>query len=309
MHRIDTSTATPDHKFTEGDPTIPVAATTVSAPWLNAVQEELVAVITGAGLELKKSDNGQLWQAISQLITNAKPGLATKAKPGLVQVGGGLNITPEGILSVLAASVTQAGIVQLASGLSDSTTTAPTCKAVKDAIESKLAAVNVPVGGIIAFSGTFGGEGNRFPIPLGEDAPDMHWCLCDGTTTNGLPVPDLRGRMIRGASDSVPAGSTGGSEKHSHSLTGTVGDTTLTEAQLASHKHYVSRNKDLNNANENEGASGNHDTVGNYSSAGWNYLTSPVGSSQAHTHDLAGASGDASSLPPYYVLSFIMRCA
>ena len=52
MHRIDTSTATPDHKFTEGDPTIPVAATTVSAPWLNAVQEELVAVITGAGLEL-----------------------------------------------------------------------------------------------------------------------------------------------------------------------------------------------------------------------------------------------------------------
>ena len=90
MHRIDTATATPDHKFTEGDPTIPVAATTVSAEWLNAVQEELVAVITGAGLELKKSDNGQLWQAISQLITNAKPGLATKAKPGLVQVGGGL---------------------------------------------------------------------------------------------------------------------------------------------------------------------------------------------------------------------------
>ena len=191
MHRIDTATATPDHKFTEGDPAVPVAATTVSAEWLNAVQEELVAVITGAGLELKKSDNGQLWQAISQLITNAKPGLATKAKPGLVQVGGGLNITPEGLLSVLAASVTQAGIVQLASGLSDSTTTAPTCKAVKDAIESKLAAVNVPVGGILPFSGTFGGEGNRFPIPLGEDAPDMHWCLCDGTTTNGLPVPDL----------------------------------------------------------------------------------------------------------------------
>ena len=65
MHRIDTSTATPDHKFTEGDPTVPVAATTVSAEWLNAVQEELVAVITGAGLELEKSDNSQLWQAIS----------------------------------------------------------------------------------------------------------------------------------------------------------------------------------------------------------------------------------------------------
>ena len=300
MHRIDTSTATPDNKFTEGDPAVPVAATTVSAAWLNAVQEELVAVITGAGLELKKSDNGQLWQAISQLITNAKPGLATKAKPGLVQVGGGLNITPEGLLSVLAASVTQAGIVQLASGLSDSTTTAPTCKAVKDAIESKLSAVNVPVGGILAFSGTFGGEGNRFPIPLGGDAPDMHWCLCDGTTTNGLPVPDLRGRMIRGASDSVPAGSTGGSEKHSHSLSGTVGGTTLSEAQLANHAHSYSKSA-TNRAYTGGGASPLDRLITDQTGA--------TGGSQPHTHTLSGASEEASSLPPYYTLAYIMRCA
>lgn len=296
MHRIDTSTATPDHKFTEGDPAVPVAATTVSAEWLNAVQEELVAVITGAGLELQKSDNGQLWQAISQLITNAKPGLATKAKPGLVQVGGGLNITPEGLLSVLAASVTQAGIVQLASVLSDATTTVPTCKAVKDAIESKLSAVNVPVGGILAFSGTFGGEGNRFPIPLGGDAPDMHWCLCDGTTTNGLPVPDLRGRMIRGASDSVPAGSTGGSETHSHSLSGTVGETTLTVEQLASHEHTVI-------ANTQHVVAGGSLAVPKYLKGN----TGSAGGSQSHTHSLSGASGEANSLPPYYALAYIMR--
>ena len=306
MHRIDTATATPDHKFTEGDPAVPVAATTVSAEWLNAVQEELVAVITGAGLELKKSDNGQLWQAISQLITNAKPGLATKAKPGLVQVGGGLNITPEGLLSVLAASVTQAGIVQLVSGLSDSPTTAPTCKAVKDAIESKLAAVNVPVGGILAFSGTFGGEGNRFPIPLGEDAPDMHWCLCDGTTTNGLPVPDLRGRMIRGASDSVPAGSTGGSEKHSHSLSGTVGDTTLSVEQIAGHTHASYGSRYGQNASS-PGSQFASDS-GDRSNGGTQY-TKATGGSLPHTHDLTGESGEASSLPPYYALSFIMRCA
>lgn len=300
MHRIDTSTATPDNKFTEGDPAVPVAATTVSAAWLNAVQEELVAVITGAGLELKKSDNGQLWQAISQLITNAKPGLATKAKPGLVQVGGGLNITPEGLLSVLAASVTQAGIVQLASGLSESTTTAPTCKAVKDAIESKLSAVNVPVGGILAFSGTFGGDGNRFPIPLGENAPDMHWCLCDGTTTNGLPVPDLRGRMIRGASDSVPAGSTGGSEKHSHSLSGTVGATTLSVEQMPAHGHsYISRAS----SRDCGYASGSPMFWQNTATA----KTGNAGGSQSHTHTLDGASGEADSLPPYYALAYIMR--
>ena len=299
MHRIDTATATPDHKFTEGDPAVPVAATTVSAEWLNAVQEELVAVITGAGLELKKSDNGQLWQAIIQLITNAKPGLATKAKPGLVQVGGGLNITPEGLLSVLAASVTQAGIVQLASGLSDSTTTAPTCKAVKDAIESKLAAVNVPVGGILPFSGTFGGEGNRFPIPLGEDAPDMHWCLCDGTTTNGLPVPDLRGRMIRGASDSVPAGSTGGSETHSHSLSGTVEGTTLTVEQMPLHRHSAATGRD---------SSGTTYIDGSGESPSWSTAAiGDTGGSQPHTHMLSGASGEASGLPPYYALAWIMR--
>lgn len=302
MHRIDTATATPDHKFTEGDPAVPVAATTVSAEWLNAVQEELVAVITGAGLELKKSDNGQLWKAISQLITNAKPGLATKAKPGLVQVGGGLNITPEGLLSVLAASVTQAGIVQLASALSDSTTMAPTCKAVKDAIESKLSAINVPVGGILAFSGTFGGEGNRFPIPLGEDAPDMHWCLCDGTTTNGLPVPDLRGRMIRGASDSEPAGSTGGSEKHSHSLTGTVGETTLSVEQMPSHTHGYRKVTSWNGWNgTNDGNDCKPPKDGQ--------PTDATGGSQPHTHTLSGASGEAKILPPYYALSFVMRCA
>jgi len=301
MHRIDTSTATPDHKFTEGDPAVPVAATTVSAAWLNAVQEELVAVITGAGLELQKSDNGQLRQAISQLITNAKPGLATKAKPGLVQVGGGLNITPEGLLSVLAASVTQAGIVQLASGLSESTTTAPTCKAVKDAIESKLSAVNVPVGGILAFSGTFGGDGNRFPIPLGENAPDMHWCLCDGTTTNGLPVPDLRGRMIRGASDSVPAGSTGGSEKHSHSLSGTVGATTLTVGQMPIHKHPL-----MSFARVEYGSGGNRSFDGNGDTLAY---CGDEGGSQPHAHAFFGASGEANGLPPYYALSFIMRCA
>ena len=121
MHRIDHETATSDHKFTEGNPTIPVPATVVTDDWLNAVQEELVAAITGAGLELEKSDNTQLWQAISQTITtavdNARPGLATKKKPGLVQIGDGLAITPEGLLSVLIASTSQAGLVKPRYGL------------------------------------------------------------------------------------------------------------------------------------------------------------------------------------------------
>lgn len=121
MHRIDTSTATPDNKFTEGDPAVPVPATTVSADWLNAVQEELAAAITGAGLKLNKSDNTQLWQAVSKAISTTvdqvRPGLATEDTPGLVQIGGGLNITKQGLLSVLLADTLRAGIVKPRYGL------------------------------------------------------------------------------------------------------------------------------------------------------------------------------------------------
>lgn len=305
MHRIDTPTATSDNRFTEGDPTIPVAATVVSADWLNAVQEELAAVITGAGLELDKADDAQLRQAIGKLITAATPGLASKSAPGLVQIGDGLAITAQGLLSVLAASVSQAGIVQLAAALSDSTSQAPTCKAVKTAIESRLAAVNVPVGGIIAFSGSFGGTGSRFPVPLDGADPDTSWCLCDGTTTNGQPVPDLRGRMILGTSSAYPKGSKGGAATHTHTLSGSVGATTLTVAQMPGHTHAWNR------VGDDGTGSGLDPTIispNEFSSVKVNPLNA-AGGSQPHSHTLSGASGQASSLPPYYALAYIMRVA
>ena len=168
------------------------------------------------------------------------------------------------------------------------------------AVNSGNDAGAVPIGGILPFSGTFGGTGNRFPIPLGSSEPLLSFCLCDGTTTNGLPVPDLRGLFIRGASDSVPAGSTGGSETHAHGLSGTVGDTTLSEEQIASHVHGIT-------------------VVTGYNGAGTGYQiwqgvaagnTESTGGSQPHTHSLSGISSEtADSLPPYYALSFIMRIA
>ena len=117
MHRIDSATATSDHKFTEGDPTIPIAATTVTADWLNAVQEEIAAVIAGAKKELDKSDNAQLYAAITSLITTAKPGIATSKKTGLVQIGSGLSITAEGLLSVLTATTAQPSKMRLTRSL------------------------------------------------------------------------------------------------------------------------------------------------------------------------------------------------
>lgn len=169
------------------------------------------------------------------------------------------------------------------------------------AVNSGNDAGAVPIGGILPFSGTFGGTGNRFPIPLGSSEPLLSFCLCDGTTTNGLPVPDLRGLFIRGASDSVPAGSTGGSATHTHNLTGTVGDTTLSVEQIASHKHTLGAP-----AATGGGAGGYfymRDGAGYYPS------TQNTGGSQPHTHTLSGASGAADSLPPYYALALIMRIA
>ena len=83
-------------------------------------------------------------------------------------------------------------------------------------------------------------------------------------------------------------------------LSGTVGATTLTVEQLASHEHSYSKG-----------------TTGRlYTGGGAGPLdklvtdqTGETGGSQPHTHTLSGASGSASSLPPYYALALIMRIA
>ena len=175
------------------------------------------------------------------------------------------------------------------------------------AVNSGNDAGAVPIGGILPFSGTFGGTGNRFPIPLGSSEPLLSFCLCDGTTTNGLPVPDLRGLFIRGASDAHPAGSTGGSETHSHEFSGNVWDTTLTETQIPAHKHSPDN---LNNFLCGGGnGEADIDAAPQHGSYTLRSYTSMTGGSQSHTHGLLGVTQEASTLPPYYALSYIMRIA
>lgn len=77
MHRIDGPGATEDNRFIEGSPTLGIPPTMVTADWANAVQEEVVAVIAGAGLVLNKAYNGQLKDAIETLITAAIAALDT----------------------------------------------------------------------------------------------------------------------------------------------------------------------------------------------------------------------------------------
>ena len=250
----------PDAKYVTGQPG-KVRGSAVPAEAVEHPQREIVEVIRQAGLEPSGDDLGQLWKALQQLFTE-KVAVATKEKAGIVKPGSGLSAKEDGTLDVTVSAA-------------------------------------IP-GTIVAFAGTFGGEGNRHPIPLGGSEPDTGWVLCDGGSDGkGGTVPDLRGRMIRGASDSVPAGSTGGSETHSHSLSGTVGDTTLTVEQLASHGHGI------NIPTEYNGEGTRYRQWVNTKSGN----TSATGGSQPHTHALSGASGEANGLPPYYSLAYIMRCA
>jgi len=79
MHRIDG----PGHvsnQFTEGDPLVPIPATTVTADILNAIQEEIASVIEEGGGALVKTDNTQLLAKIQSLISAATPDASTTVK-------------------------------------------------------------------------------------------------------------------------------------------------------------------------------------------------------------------------------------
>ena len=150
---------------------------------------------------------------------------------------------------------------------------------------------------------TFGGSDGRRAIMPGETEAREDWILCDGGSDGkGGTVPDLRGRMILGASDEHTAGSTGGSETHSHSISGTVGATTLSVEQLASHKHTLSVPAATG------GGAGGYFYMRD--GAGYYPTTQNAGGSLSHTHNLSGTkSGTADSLPPYYALPLVIRCA
>lgn len=164
-------------------------------------------------------------------------------------------------------------------------------------------------GMIMPFSGTFGGDGGRYPIPLDSTAPLTDWVLCDGVETNGFAVPDLRDKMITCAGNKHAAGSTGGAETHthavsgntasagshshgdnfstssagghSHTVSGSVGSTTLSVKQMPSHAHSVAGNNVVSSNGFQLSSTGKvlHQTIN----------TNPTGGSSSHTHTLSSA--------------------
>lgn len=80
MHRIDTSTAQKDkfgpgkNGFTEGSPQTGVPPTALNAAFFDSVQEEISAVIEGAGIELDPEQNNQLMTAIKSILSDGVDG-------------------------------------------------------------------------------------------------------------------------------------------------------------------------------------------------------------------------------------------
>lgn len=251
--------------YVDGNPELGILGSPVPAAAIEQGQRELLHVIKQAGLTPSSEDLTQLFQAIGKLISDKVP-IATNETVGLVKGGANIDIGEDGTISLT-------GI---------------------DPWSVFPKRVPIAVDGV-----TFGGSDGRRAIMPGESEPRENWVKCDGGSDGqGGSVPNLQGRFILGASEDHKAGSTGGSEKHTHSLSGTVGATTLSVEQLASHGHPYSAPKPVQNA---QSASARTECKSESATTGL------VGGSQPHTHDLAGASGEASSLPPYYALSYIMR--
>lgn len=255
--------------YVDGNPELGILGSPVPAAAIEQGQRELLHVIKQAGLTPSSEDLTQLFQAIGKLISDKVP-IATNETVGLVKGGANIDIGEDGTISLT-------GI---------------------DPWSVFPKRVPIAVDGV-----TFGGSDGRRAIMPSESEPRENWVKCDGGSDGqGGSVPNLQGRFILGASEDHKAGSTGGSETHSHSLSGTVGETTLSETQMTSHRHGLIVRTSSRNAAWETG-----------DPMFWQYAkngeTEPTGGSQAHTHDLTGTSGDASSLPPYYALSFIMRCA
>ena len=165
-------------------------------------------------------------------------------------------------------------------------------------------ASSVPKGLVAPFyKVTFGGSDGRRPVFWGKTTPDEGWVLCDGQSDGaGGTVPDLRDRMIIGAGTTYASGSKGGNSMHSHSLSGTVGATTLDGNTLPYHSHEGA----IRHGNSWDESSGWYSGHPNFVHPGLS-ATGYAGGSQPHTHSLSASTGTDSSLPPYYALAYIMK--
>jgi hypothetical protein len=109
MHRTDGDANYPTGYFSEGDPLVPRLPTQVDSSWLNDVQEELVAMVVGAGLTLVKGtvqlgavmanlNVAQTFTALKSFLVSGKAASFTNANGA--DTGAAVSITHSGRLAL-----------------------------------------------------------------------------------------------------------------------------------------------------------------------------------------------------------------
>ena len=163
-----------------------------------------------------------------------------------------------------------------------------------------------PIGSIIMWAG------RNVNLP-------SNWKLCDGTTYNGIPTPDLRGRFVLGANIHQDGATITSDTFNSRAYNGwnlysTIenGGWTITggskDAIVVSHSHGVTDPGHFHQqSSETRGGQGSGNSW--YASAIYGY--SAVIYTEPKTTGISinaeGSSGSNQNLPPYYALAFIMR--
>lgn len=160
-----------------------------------------------------------------------------------------------------------------------------------------------PVRGIISYGGTLAQAETLAP----------NWGICDGRTVNGIATPNLRGRFIRGWSDDLTPGDTGGSTDDlttssggSHDHGAVTGSTALTVAQMPAHTHAIT-------GVETSGNNTGSDPASTSGSASDDLETESKGGGEGHTHSITSGGAHTHTVtsppPPYYALIYLMRTA
>ena len=244
-------------------------AAVVSASTADEARQAVAIGLNRASSEADRAqseaDRAQMEANRAQNLANVGP--ASSDNLGFVKIGEGIAVTEGGIISV---------------------------PAIPSPWDIFPPYVPIPVWGV-----AFGGSDGRRAIMPGETEPREDWIRCDGGSDgNGGSVPDMTGRVILGANASYIAGTKGGTATHEHTISGYVGNTTLSIDQLAAHAHTTSRGNGTGDNRPYYQGSGTYQ--GEISTYG-------TGSSWGHSHTVNFNTAAASNMQPFCAMHYIIK--
>jgi microcystin-dependent protein len=164
-----------------------------------------------------------------------------------------------------------------------------------DRLDGQHASELLPRGVIVMWSGSLSS------IPEG-------WALCDGGEYEGLNTPDLRDSFVYGVSEGEDPGATGGAATHSHAYSDVPRHNhTASSVQAGEHRH---QQEAMSCSVRSEPYYGTPYVVV-YTCKTFINTWSAGNHSHTITIDYEGeaspATDDASTLPPYYKVAFIIK--